>query len=92
MRDRADIAEMWKAAASIVDDGWIVEMEIPWEMLDYPETTEPIDIGINVDRGHHRTGANSWWSKVDFVEDDRNDGHWVDVLPPSKLPILRDDQ
>ena len=40
-----------------------------------------IDIGINVDRGHHRTGANTWWSKVDFVEDDRVDGHWVGVLP-----------
>jgi hypothetical protein len=90
--DRADIAGMWKATASIVDDGWIVEMEIPWEMLNYPETTEPIDIGINFDRGHHRTGANSWWSKVGFVEDDRNDGHWVDVLPPPKMPILRDDQ
>ena len=89
--DPSEISDMWKAAARIVDDGWIVEMEIPWKMLNYPETTEPINIGINFDRGHHRTGANTWWSKVDFVEDDRNDGHWVDVLPPTKLPILRDD-
>ena len=87
----ADIAGMWKAAASMVDDGWIVEMEIPWEMLNYPETAEPIDIGINVDRGHHRTGANSWWSKVGFVEDNRNDGHWVGVLPPPKPSVLQDD-
>ena len=90
--DRAEVSGMWKAAASIVDDGWVIEMEIPWEMLNYPETTEPIDIGINFDRGHARTGANTWWSKVDFVEDDRVDGHWVDVLPPPKLPILRGDQ
>ena len=90
--DPADIAGMWKAAANLVDDGWIVEMEIPWEMLNYPETTEPIDIGINVDRGHHRTGANTWWSKVDFVEDDRVDGHWVDVLPPPKLSLIQDNQ
>ena len=88
----ANPAEMWKAAASIVADGWIVEMEIPWEMLNYPETAEPIDIGINFDRGHARTGANTWWSKVDFIEDDRADGHWVGVLPPPKLPVLRDDQ
>ena len=81
---QAEISGLWKAAASIVDDGWIVEMEIPWEMLNYPETEEPIDIGINVDRGHHRTGANTWWSKVDFVEDDRVDGHWTGVLPPPK--------
>ena len=90
--DPAEISGMWKAAASIVDDGWILEMEIPWKMLNYPETTEPIDIGINFDRGHTRTGANTWWSKVDFVEDDRADGHWVGVLPPPRLPILRDDQ
>ncbi len=87
----AEISDMWKAAASIVDDGWIVEMEIPWEMLNYPEATEPIDIGINVDRGHASTGANTWWSKVGFVEDDRADGHWIGVLPPPKLPILRND-
>ena len=90
--DPAEISGMWKAAASIVDDGWIVEMEIPWELLNYPETTEPIDIGINFDRGHHRTGANTWWSKVDFIEDDRVDGHWVGVLLPPKPPIFRDNQ
>ncbi len=88
----AEVSGMWKAAASIVDDGWIVEMEIPWTMLNYPETDEPIDIGINVDRGHHRIGANTWWSKVDFVEDDRVDGHWTGVLPPPKLSIFPDDQ
>lgn len=59
-------------------------MEIPWELLNYPETDEPIDIGINFDRGHFRTGANTWWSKVRFIEDDRDDGHWVNVLPPPK--------
>lgn len=88
--DPAEISDMWKAAANIVDDGWIVEMEIPWQMLNYPETTEPIAIGINFDRGHHRTGANTWWSKVDFVEDDRVDGHWVNVLPPPKSSLIQD--
>ena len=90
--DMAEIPGMWKAAASIVAGGWIVEMEIPWEMLDYPETAEPIDIGINVDRGHTRTGANTWWSKVDFVEDDRADGHWIGVLPPPKIAPMQDNQ
>ena len=88
--DPRAVSEMWQAAGRIAEAGWIVEMEIPWEMLDYPETTEPIDIGINFDRGHHRTGANSWWSTVRFVEDNRNDGHWVDVLPPSKSSVIKD--
>ena len=68
-----ELSEMWDVAASIVDDGWIVEMEIPWTMLDYPGTDKPINIGINFDRGHARTRANSWWSKVRFVEDNRQD-------------------
>lgn len=79
-----ELSEMWDVAASIVDDGWIVEMEIPWTMLDYPDTDKPINIGINFDRGHARTRANTWWSKVAFVEDDRQDGHWMNVNPPRK--------
>ncbi|MDE0088207.1 MAG: hypothetical protein OXU23_20975 [Candidatus Poribacteria bacterium] len=79
-----EVPKLWNVAANIVEDGWIVEMEIPWDLLNYPETTEPIEIGINFDRGHARTGANTWWSKVGFIEDDRVDGHWVNVLPPPK--------
>lgn len=82
-----EVWEMWDVAASIVHDGWIVEMEIPWEMLDYPDTDKPINIGINFDRGHARTLANSWWSKVRFVEDNRQDGHWMNVKPPRKQKI-----
>ena len=36
---------LWKAAAQVVEDGWIVEMEIPWQILDYPNTTEPVRMG-----------------------------------------------
>ena len=79
-----ELSDMWDVAASIVDDGWIVEMEIPWTMLHYPDTDKPINIGINFDRGHARTRANTWWSKVRFVEDNRQDGHWMNVKPPLK--------
>ncbi len=79
-----DVPLLWNVAAEIVEDGWIVEMEIPWNMLDYPQTDKPITFGINFDRGHPRTGANSWWSKVPSIENDRMDGHWINVLPPIK--------
>ncbi len=79
-----DVPLLWDVATSIVEDGWIVEMVIPWNMLDYPQIDEPIDIGINFDRGHPRTGENSWWSIVPSAEDNRPDGHWLDVLPPKK--------
>ncbi len=81
---KSDAPNLWKVAANIVDDGWVVEMEIPWEMLDYPQTTTPIQIGINFDRWHPRNRENSWWSKAGLRENGRPDGHWQDVLPPQK--------
>ena len=76
--------DQWNVAANIVEDGWVVEMEIPWTMLDYPDTTEPIRMGINFDRGQVRTGVRSWWSNIGVEESYENDGHWLHVLPPPK--------
>ena len=85
-RERADD---WKVAANIVLfngvlNGWVVEMEIPWELLAYPVTTDPIQMGINFDRYQARTGTQSWWSNVGPDELYKNDGHWFGVLPPTK--------
>ncbi|MDE0013542.1 MAG: DUF4252 domain-containing protein [Candidatus Poribacteria bacterium] len=74
--------DQWNVAASINAYGWTVEMEIPWEMLDYPDTTEPIRMGINFDRGQVRTGIRSWWSNIGVEESYEKDGHWLHVLPP----------
>ena len=76
--------EQWNVAANLVEDGWVVEMEIPWRMLDYPDTTEPIQMGINFDRGQARTNVHSWWSNIGVQEFYKNDGHWLNVLPPPK--------
>ena len=76
--------DQYNVAANIVEDGWVVEMEIPWDMLDYPNTTEPIRMGINFDRGQARTGVRSWWSNIGVEESYENDGHWLHVLPPPK--------
>ena len=77
-------ADRWKVAAKIVDDGWVAEMEIPWQILDYPETTDPIQMGINFNRKQQRTGENSWWSNISVEKLYKNDGNWMQVLPPSK--------
>ena len=76
--------DQYNVAANTVEDGWVVEMEIPWQMLDYPDTTEPMRMGINFDRGQARTGTHSWWSNIGVEESYENDGHWLNVLPPSK--------
>ncbi len=87
--EKSEWIGLWKAAAQIVEDGWIVEMEIPWQMLDYPDTKEPIQMGINIDRGQQRTGARTWWSNLGVNEFKENDGHWVDVLPPPRQRELK---
>lgn len=74
----------WKSRTKIVEDGWVVEMEIPWKSLDYPDTTEPIQMGINFSRKQKRTGEYSWWSNLGVDKDYKNDGNWLRVLPPSK--------
>ena len=54
--EKSEWIGLWRVAAQIVEDGWIVEMEIPWQMLDYPDTTKPIRMGINIDRFRHPPG------------------------------------
>ena len=87
--EKSEWIGLWKAAAQIVEDGWAVEMEIPWQMLDYPDTTEPVRMGINVDRFQQRTGERSWWCNLGVNEFRENDGHWVDVLPPPRQRELK---
>ena len=87
--EKSEWIGLWKAAAQVVKDGWIVELEIPWQMLDYPDTREPIRMGINVDRWQQRTGEKSWWCNLGVNEFRENDGHWIDVLPPPRKRELK---
>ena len=87
--EKSEWIGLWKAAARIVEDGWIVEMEIPWQMLDYPDTTKPVRMGINFDREQQRTGERSWWCNLGVNEFRENDGHWIDVLPPPRKRELK---
>ena len=85
--DRTDHKRMdrWNVAAKIVENGWVVEMEIPWEILDCPETTEPVWMGINFQRVQARTRTSSSWSNTGYPTRPEDDGHWLHVLPPPKL-------
>ena len=87
--EKSEWIGLWNVAARIVEDGWIVEMEIPWQMLDYPDTTKPARMGINVDRFQQRTGERSWWCNLGVNEFRENDGHWIDVLPPPRERELK---
>lgn len=52
----------WYAAAQRVDDGWVAELAIPFEILNYrPGTAE---IAINFSRYHNRSRQWSRWADV----------------------------
>ena len=54
----------WKSAARIVEDGWIVEMEIPYSQLRFPKS-EIQKWGINFRRSIRRYRESSYWSTID---------------------------
>jgi len=79
-----ELTDDWNVAVKTVDDGWVAEMEIPWKAFDYPDITDPIQMGINFSRKQKRTGEHSWWSNVGVEKQYKNDGNWIRVIPPSK--------
>ena len=81
--------DQWHVVTKIVENGWIAEMEIPWEILNYPETTEPIWMGINFSRSQARTRIASKWSNIGYPERPEDSGHWMHVLPPQKFPAAQ---
>lgn len=74
----------WKAAARRTPDGWTAEMAIPFAILSYPSTDEPVTIGINFDRKQQRTDINSFWSNIGPQEHTEKDGHLVGIVFPEE--------
>ena len=54
----------WRSAVRIVEDGWIVEMEIPYSQLRFPKN-EIQTWGINFRRSIRRYRESSYWCKID---------------------------
>jgi hypothetical protein len=86
----------WSAAAKRVADGWTAEMRIPWSILSYPRSRQPIHIGINFRRNQYRTQITSFWSDLGPQRFNDRQGIWQSVQPPvqawrprfSALPYL----
>jgi hypothetical protein len=55
-----DFDAVWTARTSFAEDGWAVEMAIPWQTLRYRANVE--EWGINFQRVTRRTNENSGWS------------------------------
>jgi hypothetical protein len=77
----------WTSATKRVQDGWCVEMRIPWKMLNYP-SGEHRSMDINFGRFQPRTNIESKWADNTVQEHAELNGIWTDVSPPkaSSLP------
>ena len=55
---------VWESSAKIVDDGWIVEMKIPYRALRFTQQEDPI-WGIQFHRHYRKTREQTTWNAVD---------------------------
>lgn len=72
----------WDAAVKRVEDGYTVEIRIPWAILNYPTSRGPQTMSVNFHRFQDRTKIESVWSNIGargFYEDS---GRWTGVTVP----------
>ena len=55
---------VWQSSVKIVDDGWVVEMEIPYRTLRFEDQEQPT-WGLQLHRQFRRERANYSWSPID---------------------------
>jgi hypothetical protein len=55
---------VWMSQVSITEDGWIIEMEIPYSALRFP-TTEVQNWNVNFARYIRRYREEFWWNPID---------------------------
>ncbi len=73
----------WESAARIVEDGWTVEMAIPWRNFVRPATNgKPVTLGVNFERYQAKTQIYSYWSNLGIQEHRELGGQWVGVVMP----------
>lgn len=73
----------WRAAAKVVQDGWTVEMAIPWAILNYPNQQAPATLGFNIRRRHARQQMGSWFSNLTTQWREEYTADWVGVELPA---------
>lgn len=72
----------WQAAAKRVEDGYTVEMRIPWKVINHPAGGIR-DITVNFVRLHGRTKQKTIWSNTTAAERPELNGVWTGVQLPS---------
>ena len=83
---------VWKSAVNITDEGWTVELEIPYSALRFPRAANQT-WGVNFMRRVQRTQETSYWNHVDaslsgFVNQFGQLTGLKDIQPPVRLFLL----
>lgn len=80
---------VWKAETTIVEDGWILEMEIPYAAIRFPDQPKQT-WDLNFVRFTNKTQEKSFWSEVDptvngFLNQSGALSGIVDIKSPIRL-------
>ena len=75
----------WDAIVRRLVDGWSVEMRIPWRILNYPTSKQPLTLGVNFSRFQFRTTTISFGSNIGRDLFFEKEGQWTGVQPPAVL-------
>jgi hypothetical protein len=73
---------VWQAASKRTEDGWTVEMRIPWAMLSNVKGGSSKTISLNFMRYQRRTQTRSYWADLTPATRLELMGQWVEVEPP----------
>ncbi|MCU4174537.1 DUF5916 domain-containing protein [Carboxylicivirga sp. N1Y90] len=90
-RDREDgnWDAVWESKTRITDEGWIIEMRIPYSALRFPD--QPVHTwGLNMFRNIRRYNSNNSWSFIDrnvngFIHQQGELTGIKDIKPPLRL-------
>jgi len=90
-RDREDTNwdAVWESATKITDDGWIIEMRIPYSALRFPEK-DVHTWGMNMFRNIRRYNSNNSWNFIDrnisgFIHQQGEITGIENIKPPTRL-------
>jgi hypothetical protein len=90
--DDDDWNAVWNSEVKITDEGWVVEMEIPYSAIRFPKVEKPI-WGLNFYRASKRLNEEAMWNFVDqevegFINQSGEMHGLKDITPPLRLSFL----
>jgi len=83
---------VWQSAVSIDEQGWNIEMKIPYSALRFPANEIQNNWGLNLYREHSRTREESTWNFVDnqkqtWLTQNGNLSGIKNIKPPLRLSV-----